>query len=241
MTVLLWAIGIGLIFLAVAIFLWPCLRAQPKPGLEHTRRRDFRMEAAEEIVIPPYYKAQEHIPDPPPRYGQDRMVLLARNPNWLYAYWEVSATRHETVLQELDELSQWERSRPVLRLYDVTGVEGFNGTNANSFVDIPIREGTDNWHIKVGQPNRTFCLDLGRILPGGRFITVLRSNVVATPRATISDRLDEEWMWLEGVYRSFTRYQSGLSSPSLIEEIRGRVDLPQGISSPILFESRKGD
>jgi hypothetical protein len=239
MPVVVWVIAIGLIFLALAVFLWPRIRPQAKPGLR--RSNDFGMEAAEEISIPAYYKTPEHIPDPPSKYGQDRLVLLARNPNWLYAYWEVSAARHETILQELKGSLPWGESQPVLRLYDVTGVVGFNGSNANSFVDIPIQDSADNWNIKVGQPNRTFCLDLGRVLPGGRFITVLRSNFVETPRATISDRIDEEWMGLDGIYRSFTRYQSGLSSPTLIEDIRGRIDLPQGISSPTLSESRKGD
>lgn len=243
MTALLWAIAVGLALLTLGVFLWPRLGIQRKPRPEQNAGGELGMELAEEIIVPPYYPdqprdAREYIPEPPVQYGRDRLILLARDPNWLYAYWEVSATTQENLRQELG--TTVEDSRPVLRLYDVTGVD-FNGTNANSYVDIPIDEHADNWHLEVSRPNRVFCVDLGRILPGGRFITVLRSNTVQTPRAGISDCLDEEWMWLEGVYRSFTRYQGGASSPVLIEEHR-RMDLfPEGISSPTLFESRKGD
>jgi hypothetical protein len=125
----------------------------------------------------------------------------------------------------------------VLRLYDVTGVPEFNGGNALSYVDIPVNEESDSWHIEVGEPDRAFCVDLGRVLPSGEFVTLLRSNVAHTPRATLSDRLDEEWMWIEGVYRTLTRLQTGVSSPLFIAEMRERLGVaPLGISSTALLE-----
>lgn len=166
----------------------------------------------------------------PRSYGVDRLVLLVRDPYWLYAYWEITATKMAE-FSSTHGATAWESSRPALRVYDVTGV-AFNGENANKYVDIGIDEQADNWHINVEETDRSFCVDVGRQLPNGRFITLLRSNVVATPRASISEREDEEWMWIEGIYRSY-RYQFGVGSPMIVEEMAQRAGaLPLGITSP---------
>ncbi|MFA5384128.1 MAG: DUF4912 domain-containing protein [Eubacteriales bacterium] len=164
----------------------------------------------------------------PHSYGIDRLVLLARDPYWLYAYWEVTATK---IAEFTSTHSAWETSWPALRVYDVTGI-AFNGENANKYIDIGINDQADNWHINTGEPDRAFCVDLGRQFPDGRFITLLRSNTVTTPRASLSDREDEEWMWIEGIYRSI-RHQYGISSPLFAEEVAERAGIiPLGVSSP---------
>ena len=126
-----------------------------------------------------------------------------------------------------------------MRVYDVTGVD-FNGTNAKSFVDIHVDEHVDNWHIQVGEPDRSFCVDLGRMFQDGHFVTLLRSNIVTTPRASLSDRLDEEWMWIEGLYRSIGRFQYGASSPMIVEELAMRAGkLPLEVSSPGIWNPQQ--
>jgi hypothetical protein len=117
----------------------------------------------------------------------------------------------------------------VLRVYDVTGID-FNGNNALSSFDCSLGTHADQWYINVPSANRTYCVDLGRLLPDGSFITILRSNLVTTPRDTLSDRLDEEWMWIEGLY---FRHRMGVSSPLIIEEMAERMgQLPLNVSSP---------
>ncbi|MDQ0285944.1 hypothetical protein J2Z49_001049 [Desulfofundulus luciae] len=225
--------GIALVVLFLVIFLWPSRRRAPRPvPAEKVIPPLFTEEVAEELALP----APQAEPSPPPvpelpcRYGVDRLVLLVRDPYWLYAYWEITATRQEEFNATYGPRA-WNTTRPVLRVYDVTGVT-FNGYNANSYMDINVQEGVDNWHIPVGQPNRSFCVDLGRMFPDGRFVTLLRSNVVTTPRSGLSECLDEEWMWIEGVYRSY-QFQFGVSSPILIQEVAGRAAVvPLGISSP---------
>lgn len=196
---------------------------------------EFAAEIWPSVSVPPA-PAGQMAPELPRRYGEDRLVLLARDPHWLFAYWEVSATKQEE-FQARYGPEAWRTSRPVLRLYDVTGIK-FEGYNANSYVDIPISEEADNWYLEVGQPNRTFCVDLGRLLPTGEFVTLLRSNLAHTPRAALSELCDEEWMWIEGVYRSILRYQFGISSPLLFEEIAARMGkevIPVGIGSPVIL------
>ncbi|MDD2444374.1 MAG: DUF4912 domain-containing protein [Desulfotomaculaceae bacterium] len=223
------------IVLAAGIFLWPARRnRKAKPNV--LPRPLFKEELAAELGPQIRVSMTRPASGPPEiqlpqKYGVDRMVLLARDPHWLFAYWEVTATKQEEFKSSYGP-ETWPSTHPVLRVYDVTDVD-FNGNNANSYIDLHIEEHVDNWHIEVGEPDRTFCVDLGRMFPDGRFVTLLRSNVVTTPRASLSDRLDEEWMWIEGLYRSIEKIKYGTSSPLIIEELAIRKGaLPLGISSP---------
>lgn len=236
-----WAI-VSIIFFAI-IFLWvKKQRTQESKRIKESKavsnNKDeapflptFGEEYSQELT--PSVIVSEHVNpslELPPSYGIDRLVLLVRDPYWLYAYWEITATKHAE-FSSAHGSSAWESSWPVLRVYDVTGV-AFNGENANKYVDIGIHDPADNWHINAGEPDRSFCVDLGRRFPDGRFITLLRSNIVTTPRVSLSEREDEEWMWIEGIYRTY-RYHFGLSSPMITEEIAQRAGaLPLGVSSP---------
>lgn len=238
MNIFLWLILALMMVLAVGVFLWPSRRrrAAKKIGAETLSRPQFMEEIAEEISLPvpfiPEHQVQ-HLPEPqlPRSYGADRLALLARDPHWLYAYWEITATKQDEFARTYGP-EAWSSTHPVLRVYDVTGV-AFNGNNAKGFMDIHLGDEIENWHIQVGEPDRTFCVDLGRMFQDGRFITLLRSNVVNTPRASLSDRLDEEWMWIEGLYHTLGKFQYGVSSPLLIEELALKAGKrPLGISSP---------
>lgn len=238
MTALVWALGVLALALAAGIFLW--LRRKTRAAKPVPERSDLRMETASELAAPVSTPAPPIQPelDLPSQYGQDRIVLMARDPNWLFAYWEITAAKQE---EHGISPQVWQVSQPVLRIFDVTGVT-FDGTNANSIVDIPVSREADRWHIEVGRPNRSFCVELGLILPGGSYVGLLRSNVATTPRASLSELVDEEWMWLEGVYRSLLRFQGGISSPLLIEELRERIGvLPLGVASPVMLPPEKGD
>ncbi len=239
-----WMFPALILVLAVGIFLFlrrPRFTKNSASG--NSSRPLFKEETAQELGLrfpatPVKAVHHPHEPQLPKNYGVDRMVLMARDPHWLYAYWEVTATKQEEFKKSYGPAA-WTSTRPVLRVYDVTGVD-FTGENAKGYLDIHVNEQTDNWHIKVGEPDRSFCVDLGRMFPDGRFVTLLRSNTVTTPRASLSDCLDEEWMWIEGLYRSLNKFQYGTSSPMITEEFTiGEGKLPLGISSPEF--NRPGD
>lgn len=161
-------------------------------------------------VEPPRHKAEEskYYPRPTPylpprqweneelpsRYGDTRIVLMARDPYWIFAYWEVTDDRRMQVEREAS--ASWNNMRKVLRVYDVTGKD-FNGHNANRYFDIDINADANSWYINVGAPDRAWCVDLGVITSSGKFILIARSNIVTTPRDSASDIIDEEWMSIE--------------------------------------------
>lgn len=146
--------------------------------------------------MPP--KIQRAMPqDLPFQYGQDKIVLQVRDPWWIHAYWEVSSNAWERLRNELkDEFYQTKR---VLRAYDVSQIV-FDGKNAHRFFDIHISEQTNNWYIDTAGPGRSWCVDLGLLLPNGKFITIVRSNTVYTPLEGPSWLTDEEWMVPEDMF-----------------------------------------
>lgn len=225
-----WLLGAALIIF-VAFFLWSRLsKKNQKPTPAKTLQRPvFDYETAEELAPAPPLITKEPTPELPNFYGLDRLLLLVRDPQWLYAYWEITATKIDEFTNTYGE-DAWHHSKAVLRVYDVTGID-FNGSNANDFHDIEIAHHANNWYFDVEKPDSSFCVDLGRILPNGQFVTLIRSNIVTTPRNSLSNCFDEEWMWIGEVYQSIL-IQMGLSSAILVEELSRKSHiLPLGISS----------
>ena len=170
-------------------------------------------------------------------YGDTKIVLLPRDPWWCFAYWEIG----EQTKQELRSI-YGENVKYVIRVYDVTNVVNFNGKNANKYFDIEINLAANNWYINVGEPNRSWCVDLGLITSDGKFIVITRSNIVTMPRYGVSPLTDEQWAVLQ---REFERLLE-LSGVSMIgkgsfdiaklmrerwEELLAISQIPQFISS----------
>lgn len=163
--------------------------------------------------MPPREWEREELPS---RYGDNKIVVLVRDPLWLFAYWEISDDRKSQIEREAQ--ATWGNLRKALRVYDVTDII-FNGTNANKSFDIDLTSDASNWYINIGEPNRSWCVDLGVIASDGRFVLIARSNVVTTPRDRASDIVDEEWMTLEEEFAKLYGISGGFggSSPHMVQ------------------------
>jgi hypothetical protein len=156
--------------------------------------------------------------DLPPGYGKDRIVVMVRDPYWLHAYWEL--TRGAVQRAEAALGQEWQGARPILRVLDVSP-----GNGGERIVrDIDIHGGSSNWYIDVNNPPCTFRVDIGYLTRSGQFYVLARSNVVSTPRAGLSDVLDESWTDLENMDRiyamsaGFDPAASSLELKQLFEE-----------------------
>jgi hypothetical protein len=63
--------------------------------------------------------------------------------------------------------------------------------------DIEIHGGCNNWYVEVKEPPRSYRVDIGYRSKRGQFFCVARSNVVTTPRANVTDAIDENWADLD--------------------------------------------
>lgn len=194
-----------------------------KAGEEIVEAAKFYVGPIEEKII-----SAEKREDLPPFYGENKIILMARDPYFAFTYWEVTNQRYDDAKRLLGP-----GVKLVLRVYDITDMPDVK--NAHSYFDIDVFDMVGSWYVNINRPNRSFCIDLGAIAMDGRFLTLIRSNVVTMPRDTVSDVVDEEWMLLEEEFMKLFAlsggYGIGLSTLEIKELIKKRLHL-LGISSP---------
>jgi hypothetical protein len=134
----------------------------------------------------------------PQGYGDQKIVILVRDPWWIFAYWEIRREREEEIISKIKSDGD-SPVKTILRVYDVTDIN-FNGKNAHSHFDIELKGLAINWYINVGTPDHSWIVDIGIVTRSGSFYLLARSNMVKTPRYGMSDKLDAEWMMPEDDY-----------------------------------------
>jgi len=127
--------------------------------------------------------------DLPAGYGKDRVVVMVRDPYWLHAYWELTARPcsgrgrpRAGVAHVAPHPAPARRQQP---RHDQHGR-----------VDRPRHRdprGLQQLVHRRQQPPRSYRIDIGYLARSGRFYVLARSNVVSTPRAGVSDVIDENW------------------------------------------------
>lgn len=177
--------------------------------------------------------------DLPSGYGKDRIVVMVRDPYWLHAYWEL--TRHAIQRAEAALGQEWHTAKPVLRVLDVSSHD--TTSTAESIVrDIDIHGGCNNWYVDVANPPRSYRIDIGYLSKSGRFYVLARSNVVTTPRAGVSDVIDENWSDLDPkqadrIYAMSGGYDPTASSLELKQLFEERLRRPMGSPAVTSFGS----
>ncbi len=131
----------------------------------------------------------------------------------------------------------WEKSRSVLRVYDVTDIN-FNGHNAHRVTEISIDFRTGNWYFRVPEQDRHYIGEIGLITRRGKFIALSRSNTIHIPRGKISDIVDEDWMIIKEDFQRLIHRagldKTGLGSQTIMRMIMQRIEgilVGPGISS----------
>lgn len=184
----------------------------------------------------------------PSAYGETKLVILPRDPLWIFAYWEIDDLTRKELQQKFRE--KYSKSRYSLRVYDVTDVE-FDGTNANSYFDVIINPEANNWYINCQKENRAWCVELGLILPDGKFYPIIRSNVVKMPRVGLSPIIDEKWGILQKEFEQLLQLSGlervGKSSFDVVKLMKERweeivaVSLPSSLAvSSFRLQPQKG-
>jgi hypothetical protein len=176
----------------------------------------------------------------PGGYGKDRIVVMVRDPYWLHAYWELT---HQSVQRAEAALGQdWHGAKPILRVLDVSSHDT-TSTSEAIVRDIEIHGGCNNWYIEVGSPPRSFRVDIGYLSRRGQFYVLARSNVVSTPRAGVSDVLDENWTDIDSknadrIYAMSSGYDPNASSLEIKQLLEERLRRP--LSSPAISSFGSG-
>lgn len=142
----------------------------------------------------------------PDTYQDNKLILLIKNPNSLYAYWDITKNRDQGI--------------PTLRLYEALSFEG--DLKFSFLFDIDISHDAKNWFIDVPKDNCSYYAELGQRMADGSFVSLLKSNIVKTPRSSLSTIIDDNWIPCN-VYEQLSTISYGISSAHLQKESE-RVD-----------------
>jgi hypothetical protein len=121
----------------------------------------------------PEAPAFEDLGSLPSSYGTKSLFLVARDPQWLFCYWDIDWNDYPP--------SRMRDGKVLLKLHDAT-------TGAELYSN-PISPDARNWYISAGRGNATFYCELGFINQAGEWEQIVRSNDAATPSDAISDHV----------------------------------------------------
>jgi uncharacterized protein len=127
----------------------------------------------------------EGIADLPAGYGESRIVLLPRDPQWAYTYWDIPNDHKE-------ELRRQGGQQLALRIYDVTDIN-IEYQSPHSLQEYPADELAREWYIPVPVSDRDYVIDIGYRAVDGRWLVLARSARVHIPPVYPSD-------WIEDVF-----------------------------------------
>ncbi|MDZ8186792.1 MAG: DUF4912 domain-containing protein [Nostoc sp. ChiSLP02] len=127
----------------------------------------------------------EGLPDLPSGYGESRIVLLPRDPQWAYTYWDVPNEHKE-------ELRRQGGQQLALRIYDVTDIN-IDFQSPHSIQEYPADELAREWYLPVPVSDRDYVIDIGYRAADGRWLVLARSARVHIPPVYPSD-------WIEDVF-----------------------------------------
>jgi len=127
----------------------------------------------------------EGLPDLPNGYGDSRIVLMPRDPQWAYTYWDVSNEHKE-------ELRRQGGQQLALRIYDVTDIN-IDFQSPHSIQEYPSDELAREWYLPVPVSDRDYIIDIGYRCSDGRWLVLARSARVHVPPVYPSD-------WIEDVF-----------------------------------------
>ncbi len=108
----------------------------------------------------------------PDTYGVNRVRLLVKDPEWLFAHWDVDAA----VLAEM-QATLGERTLALSRLTLRISDPEHGGA---SVVLLP--HGARAWYVRTDTAGRKYRAQLGMTLPSGEFRLLAESNTVTAPR-----------------------------------------------------------
>jgi hypothetical protein len=148
---------------------------EEQPSAEAKAARDITDPTMKALPSPEGIRLEE-IPE---RYEDGRMVLLARDPTWLYVYWDLTAEQNRKV---------WKESNVVLRI-----VELREGQIHREVKQIWLTHGARSGYFQIDLTHRVYQAELGFIDAQGKFQCVVASNPSTMPPSAMEE--NEEFVF----------------------------------------------
>jgi hypothetical protein len=127
----------------------------------------------------------EALADLPAGYGESRIVLLPRDPQWAYTYWDIPNDHKEALRRQGGQ-------QLALRIYDVTDLD-LDYQSPHSIQEYPADELAREWYLPIPVSDRDYIIDVGYRTADGGWLVLARSARVHIPPVYPSD-------WIEDVF-----------------------------------------
>jgi ABC-type phosphate transport system substrate-binding protein len=128
----------------------------------------------------------EGLAELPQGYGQSRIVLMPRDPQWAYAYWDVPNEHKQ-------ELRQQGGEHLALRLYDATDID-LNYQRPHSLQQYECDELARDWYVPIPLSDRDYVIEIGYLSGDGNWLMLARSFPVRIPPTYPSDWFEEQFI-----------------------------------------------
>ncbi|MDR1190922.1 MAG: DUF4912 domain-containing protein [Verrucomicrobiales bacterium] len=126
-------------------------------------------------AVKPKVPEYEDLGELPEAYGTKKLYLVARDPHWLYAYWDLTPDQIGAAEREAHD------GKVFLQVYSADG---------ERLHQIHISPWTREWYLGAHRPEGTFYAEVGYYRRDGGFEAVTRSAPATTPRAGLSWRTE---------------------------------------------------
>ncbi|MBW4422141.1 MAG: DUF4912 domain-containing protein [Myxacorys californica WJT36-NPBG1] len=131
----------------------------------------------------------EGLADLPAGYSESRIVLMPRDPQWAYAYWDVPNDHREALRRQGGQ-------RLALRLYDVTDVT-LDRQSPHSLQQYDCEELARDWYVPIPVSDRDYLAEIGYLTEDGRWLMLARSAPVSIPPVYPSDWFEDQFVTID--------------------------------------------
>jgi hypothetical protein len=204
----------------------PAVTSETQEKMEATKfelgTSESSMSEDEDLAV-----VDEGLPDLPGGYGKSRIVMMPRDPEWSYVYWDVPNEHKE-------ELRRQGGQQLLLRLYDVTQVN-LDTQTPHSVKEYLIDELAREWYVPIPISDRDYLCEIGYRCGDGTWLMLARSEAVHTPPVYPSDWIEDHFIevnWEEQL-ASLPEEEITLPEPNNAQQKRRRS---AGYNEPIYEE-----
>ncbi|MDJ0704186.1 MAG: DUF4912 domain-containing protein [Leptolyngbyaceae cyanobacterium MO_188.B28] len=157
-------------------------------GQEEVEASKFQVGESDQSIAS-LASVDEGLPDLPDGYGESRIVLMPRDPQWAYAYWDVP-NEHK------DSLRRQGGVKLALRFYDVTDIN-LDHQSPHSLQQYECDEMAREWYLPIPVSDRDYVAEIGYICNDGRWLVLASSSPVHIPPVYPSDWIEDHFITVD--------------------------------------------
>ncbi|MEM9135813.1 MAG: DUF4912 domain-containing protein, partial [Cyanobacteria bacterium P01_F01_bin.42] len=197
------------------------------PSQEQVEATKYELGSRESIVA--LASVDEELPELPEGYGESRIVLMPRDPQWAFVYWDVpNEHKHELRRQGGQQIA--------LRLCDATDID-LNSQAPHSIQEYPCDELAREWYLPIPVSDRDYAIEIGYRCGDGRWLMLCRSDIVRIPPVYPSDWIEDIFMTVDWNQDLRGAKIATLIPPALREDGAAPTDISEYSVHQQIFDS----